>query len=149
MDYMVLFEVLKKKANRHIERGALPQYTVVLFHVEREHLTDEELHALQLAMHERMLPNLNRTLFGCTMVSSSKMLYVFKQTEAEIITYLQEYIKPVIAAYRQKINKPFRVIISYVQNDLYGYDTFEQILQYAYALVYYERYNGQEALLNA
>ena len=77
------------------------------------------------------------------------MLYVFKQTEAEMIVYLRQHIKPIIAAYRQKTNKSFRVIISYVQNDLYDYNTFEQILQYSYALMYYERYNGKEALLNA
>ncbi|OCS89168.1 hypothetical protein [Caryophanon latum] len=149
MRYMIRFEVLKKKANRHIERGALPQYTVIMFHVERQHLSDEELKTLQLAMHEHMLPNLQSILFGCTMVSSSKMLYVFKQTEAEMIVYLRQHIKPIIAAYRQKTNKSFRVIISYVQNDLYDYNTFEQILQYSYALMYYERYNGKEALLNA
>lgn len=149
MRYMVLFETLKKRVNRHMERGALPQYTVVMFHIERQHLTDKELQALQMIMHEQMLPNLSDVMFGCTMVSASKMLYVFKQTEEDIIAHLQQHIKPVIDAYRQRTNKSFRVIISYVQNDLYDYETFDQLLQYAYALVYYERYSGKEALLNA
>lgn len=147
--YMISFDMLMKKANRHIERGALPQYTLVLFHVERQHMTDEELQALQLAMHEQLLPNLKPVLFGCTIVSSSKLLYIFKQTEEQTIDYLRANVKPVIDAYRQKIQKSFRVIISYVQNDLYPYETFDQVLQYAYALVYYERYNEKEALLNA
>lgn len=149
MQYMVPFATLKKKAQRHITRNQLPSYCVVMFHIEQEEITDVDMKRIQASIHDVMLPALQPQLFSCTMVSEQKMLYLFKMTEAQMLMFLRTHIKPVIQQYRDALHKQFRVIISYVQNDLYGYETFEQTLQYGYALLYYARHNGEGALLNA
>lgn len=149
LPYMVPFAVLEKKAARHIARRQLEQYSLVMIHITQQTLTDEEMHTLKHLLHTAMLPAQLPVLFGCTVVSNEKMVYVLKQTEEVVQQFLNEVVHPIVTSYRAQNPKSFRVIISYVQNDWYGYKTFEQTLQHAYALVYYASYNGKGTLLNA
>lgn len=149
MPYMLPFTTLQKKANRHITRGRLTQYSIVMIHITQQELSDDDVQTLKGLLHEAMLPAKLQVLYGCTVVSDEKIVYVLKMTEASIKSFLDASIQPIVKRYREQKSKSFRVLISYVQNDLYGYETFEQALQHAYALVYYASYNGKGTLLNA
>lgn len=139
MPHMVAFDELRQQCEEQIEQQQLENYTLTMFHVLGEALTEHERQQIMIRLHESMM-EAQAVIAMSTMLSAQKMLYVMRTTDIQTEQILKKYVHPVLRACRKLYEKRFYVIVAFVNSEQYMYARFEETLQHTYALVYYANY---------
>lgn len=139
MPHMVAFDELRQRCEEQIEQQQLRNYTLMIFHIVGDILTEHERQQVMIRLHEAMM-EAQAVIVMSSMLSAQKLLYVMRATDIQTEQILKKYVHPVLRACRKLYDKRFYVTVAFVNNEQYMYARFEETLQHTYALVYYANY---------